>query len=557
MKKLLLLAVLLFGLTAQAQSDYYTVISGLSTSGLGRAPQGSQRYNRSVWLITATEMANFGFVTGNVINSLGFNYLTAQSITTTGNLTVYLENSADTANTKSSTWATAITGMTTVSNASITIPAVTGPVDFPFSGGTYFTYTGGGLYIAFDYTNAAGTLSTGNVSACNTLLTSGVKSAISTTAAPASLAATFSAFRPETRLGKAVLCTRPINMNATNITVTSADLTYTALSGGTVEVEYGLFNFAATGAGTIINPATSPTAITGLSHSTVYDYWTRKTCGGAAGFSAWSGPFSFNTPFQPANTPYNSSLEMPNFPFLGWLEGSVLPVGSNWQVQRFGAPSATNTLTQNGEYAMYSLVGVTTAPADTWVLSRGVNLTAGSTVTVAFQSRNYVDNSSTGIGSFNLTVGNAQTVGSQTTVIANEPAIQNVTYIPNSYTFLPTTTGVYYFGLKNVSPANAVGRQAVFIDNFSVTEVLATDSFLSNKFSVSPNPTTGLINVTNNEGINVNEITVTDLNGRVVKTSKFDNVTNIEMNISDLSSGMYMMSIKSDAGTATKKIVKQ
>ena len=59
------------------------------------------------------------------------------------------------------------------------------------------------------------------------------------------------------------------------------------------------------------------------------------------------------------------------------------------------------------------------------------------------------------------------------------------------------------------------------------------------------------------KGINVNEITVTDLNGRVVKTSKFDNVTNIEMNISDLSSGMYMMSIKSDAGTATKKIVKQ
>lgn len=111
--------------------------------------------------------------------------------------------------------------------------------------------------------------------------------------------------------------------------------------------------------------------------------------------------------------------------------------------------------------------------------------------------------------------------------------------------------------------ANTVSSTGI-IDNLivraSATNTLlgvAENNVVTNKFSVSPNPTTGLINVTNNEGINVNEITVTDLNGRVVKTSKFDNVSNISINISDLSAGIYMMNIKSEAGTATKKIVKE
>ena len=126
----------------------------------------------------------------------------------------------------------------------------------------------------------------------------------------------------------------------------------------------------------------------------------------------------------------------------------------------------------------------------------------------------------------------------------------------------PVEVDFLCFAGGTTTAPNTASATMIF-DNLTV-KASATDTLLgladnnvaTTKFSVSPNPTTGLINVTNNEGINVNEITVTDLNGRVVKTTKFDNVSNIEMNISDLSSGMYMMSIKSDAGTATKKIVK-
>src|SRR5689334_11334408 len=106
MKKTLLYLLLIVGFAANAQTDYYiTLPNNNSTSGNGRAPQGSTRYNRSIWLITAAEMTASGFANGSVVNSLGFNYATAQNIATTGNITIYLQNTADVTNTKSTTWA--------------------------------------------------------------------------------------------------------------------------------------------------------------------------------------------------------------------------------------------------------------------------------------------------------------------------------------------------------------------------------------------------------------------------------------------------------------------
>ena len=57
MKKLLLSAFLLLGvLASHAQSDYYPALtSDGSTSGNGRAPQGTKNCDRSVYLITAAE----------------------------------------------------------------------------------------------------------------------------------------------------------------------------------------------------------------------------------------------------------------------------------------------------------------------------------------------------------------------------------------------------------------------------------------------------------------------------------------------------------------------
>lgn len=112
------------------------------------------------------------------------------------------------------------------------------------------------------------------------------------------------------------------------------------------------------------------------------------------------------------------------------------------------------------------------------------------------------------------------------------------------------------------TPLNAAASSAKF-DNYRVRAV-ATDGLLAvsevatvaNVFNVFPNPVNDVINVSNSQNGTVNKITVTDVNGRTVKEAKYDNGTNVQINVSDLSSGVYMMNISSDKGSTVKKIVK-
>ena len=96
------------------------------------------------------------------------------------------------------------------------------------------------------------------------------------------------------------------------------------------------------------------------------------------------------------------------------------------------------------------------------------------------------------------------------------------------------------------------------VDDFKVTatSVLGTESFLSSAFTIAPNPANNFITVSNTQNILINEVKISDLNGRVVKQIGFDKVSNLNINVSDLASGVYMMNITSDKGSLIKKIIK-
>lgn len=98
----------------------------------------------------------------------------------------------------------------------------------------------------------------------------------------------------------------------------------------------------------------------------------------------------------------------------------------------------------------------------------------------------------------------------------------------------------------------------MMVDDFKITSsALNTNDVLASKFSTFPNPVKDLLTLTNGDGVQILAIKISDLNGRVVKTFNYsDAMSERQVNISDLSSGMYLMNISSDQGTATKKIVK-
>jgi hypothetical protein len=196
-----------------------------STSGSERAPNLRNRFGRTVYLIKQTELAAAGLTPGTQLSGIGWNFFTAPGVTGTNNLIVYLQNTSDTTNTKSSTWTTAIAGMSIVRNAPTNIPNVTGAWDTPFTSPP-FTYTGGGLYVAFDAAYPAGTLSTTTVILCNsTGLINGLLGAQSNAANPTTLA--LSSFRPETRF-------TPTNATVLNDLSIDYVISYGALPAGSV-----------------------------------------------------------------------------------------------------------------------------------------------------------------------------------------------------------------------------------------------------------------------------------------------------------------------------------
>ncbi len=340
-------------------------------------------------------------------------------------------------------------------------------------------------------------------------------------------------------------------------TTTTAGIGWTAPTSGTpsaYQFEYGLRGFTQNSAtATMLNPSTTSVSLSALSPSSVYSFYVRTFCGGSD-YSVWTGPITFNTVFEPSTPPYSTNLEDTDLGYLGWstsFTGTGATATDDWFLYDGGAGT---TLAQSGTVSAITLSNATTLSSGR-LYSRGINLVANVEATISYYVRNYLGTGATGSASYQLTVGDAQTAASQTVTLATEAGISSTTFAAKSYTFTPTTAGVYYFSILHNSPINAT-TQGFIVDTFSVTQALKNTEFLDSKFAISPNPANDFITLSNTDNIIVKSISMTDLNGRVVKQVSYSDASNIQVNVSDLASGMYLMNITSDQGTATKKVVK-
>ena len=90
-------------------------------------------------------------------------------------------------------------------------------------------------------------------------------------------------------------CPKPTNLSASNITVDSAELSWTENGSATTwNIEYGPAGFAQ-GQGTTVAVTGNPYTLTGLTSATSYDFYVQADCGGGD-TSTWEGPYSFMTP---------------------------------------------------------------------------------------------------------------------------------------------------------------------------------------------------------------------------------------------------------------------
>ena len=101
-------------------------------------------------------------------------------------------------------------------------------------------------------------------------------------------------------------------------------------------------------------------------------------------------------------------------------------------------------------------------------------------------------------------------------------------------------------------------------DNIKITalnavppHILSAESFLAQKFNLYPNPATNIVNITNGENLLVQQIAVYDTAGKLITTENYNNQTEIQLNVEHLASGTYLLHLKTNEGTAVKKLVKK
>lgn len=176
------------------------------TNNATSTSRGPNPGNRMHVLCSNYPASNFGgaIPTGAQIVAIGW-YLQgtgAATATPSGNIKVYIENTADASYLKASnTWTNITAPMTTVYNNTLAIPNSTTPLPYILPV-TPFVYTGTGLYLGFEYTNGGilGATST-HTYYCNSvtgvnatkMTTSTTSSVIATTLAVGATASTFKA----------------------------------------------------------------------------------------------------------------------------------------------------------------------------------------------------------------------------------------------------------------------------------------------------------------------------------------------------------------------------
>lgn len=225
-------------------------------------------------------------------------------------------------------------------------------------------------------------------------------------------------------------------------------------------------------------------------------------------------------------------------------------------------------------YTSTSSTAATGATISNWLISPIITVQNGDVISFysrigkvsATNTASYADNlqlrmSTNGAFTADPTTGPADT-GDYSEVLVEINPNFNLTSYPATWTqYSYTVTGLdvptdckfafrYYVinGGLNGSNSDIIG-----IDTFSVDRPLATNDFFKGNFSVYPNPATSVLNISNRNNLDITSAVITDVNGRVVSQV---NGTVSQINIADLTAGVYFLKVTTTQGVGTTRVVK-
>jgi hypothetical protein len=238
----------------------------------------------------------------------------------------------------------------------------------------------------------------------------------------------------------------PTALGSSAVTSTTATISWTAAAPAPANGYHYYVSTSATAPTGVTTPTGSTAAgvvtanLTGLTANTTYYYWVRSNCNGTD-FSNWAGSGTFNTPCAAATIPFFEGFES------GYVHNTA--VAGCWGQQSVTGAAvwmANDILT---DYNRAPRSGSWSAflqwSNDDW-LFYPLQLTGGVNYTFEVYARQ--DGATAGNSNITLSYGTTATAAGMTNTVLAANGIVNGNYQLKSGTFTPSSSGVYFIGIK-------------------------------------------------------------------------------------------------------------
>ena len=294
--------------------------------------------------------------------------------------------------------------------------------------------------------------------------------------------------------------------------------------------------------------------LTDLDPVSTYFVWVRSKCS-LTEMSLWSNSITFTTPCASYDTPFTESFAtfVPNCwsrASAGTIEtGPTNSAAGIWVEDGFLNSGTTGAARIN----LYS------TNRTGWLITPAMNTTVGSSYNFSF---NYGVTAYTGFDPIAMGSDDYVKIAISTDNGMTWTEIENFTSesdIPNTsqdfnYEFEATTTQVKFAFIGSDGPIDDLEDFNFYIDNIAFDTALTNGNFENNSFTTYPNPVKNVLNISYNQ--NISDVAIYNMLGQQVLLVNM-NVEKGQIDMSNLTSGTYLVKVRTDNGLKTIKIIKE
>lgn len=521
-----------------------------------RAPNGTatSAYMRGAAIVQASELT--GIAASTTLTSFGYTTTVGADAAVTGTIVVYLQNTGDATYNKGTNWGTITTGMTTVYTGTITLPTTATTFDLPLT--TPFVYTGGAMYVAYDFYSAGPYATVPVTYAANNGMAASCVSGSSGTAAPTTLSST--AFRPCFRFGFANPLTNDMSVESisslgnipNNIFTNHAVTAVVRNNSNTTLTNVGV-GLNVTGVNTFTNAQFIPSIGAGNTATVTFAPYTLTSIGTNT-ISVGVLPDQNNANNQQN---FNQTISCNTWGFgqnpMTYTGSVGFNTGEGMILSRFNVPTAQtvvganlaiSTNTANAGNPLYAAL----------VDNSGNILATSNTITImppmygTWQSFTFTPGVAI-TGSTDYHIGLVQTANTAlgyfpmgTYPVSSVPSTLYSTRTMTASALTPLTTNLGIMGIE----ANFAGACITGINNVEKVE---------GNVSVYPNPASTFVNVKLQSQSGDATVAVYNAIGQMVIEPSVISTDNSKINVSNLPKGVYIVKVVNGTETSNTKIV--